>query len=188
MKYFVLDRRGRSDSNVRHGDGTAQPSHSSREIVRMRIPIADVGLSINYRWCFLLRLAKLLRLPQTVKSLAHMERILTEIKLDKGLIILKISQLNLALVVTCHWIGCLWHSCANISTRLGHDTNWLMQDEEDPALSIDHDDLNASGAYLRSVYWSIVETSTVGSGDIIPTNIVNTFPTAAIYFITRFSC
>jgi len=146
------------------------------------VPIDLLGL-VNSRWCFLLRFTKLLRLPQTVESLGHMERILTEFKLDKGLIILKISQLNLALVVTCHWIGCLWHSCANISTRLGHDTNWLKQDEEDPALSIDHEDLNGYGAYLRSVYWAIVGTSTVGYGDIIPTNIVETtFATVVILF------
>ena len=50
------------------------------------MPVDLLGL-VNSRWCFLLRLTKLLRLPQTVESLGHMERILTEIKLDKGLII-----------------------------------------------------------------------------------------------------
>jgi len=146
------------------------------------MPIDLLGL-INHRWCFLLRLTKLLRLPQTVDSFGNLERVLTDFKLDKGLLILKISQLNFALVVTCHWIGCLWHSCANISLKLGHDINWLKQDEEDPTLSIDHDDLNGFGAYLRSVYWAIVGTSTVGYGDIIPTNIVETtFATVIILF------
>lgn len=146
------------------------------------VPIDLVGL-INPQWCFLLRLTKLLKLSQTVESFGYLERVLTDSKLDKGLIILKISQLNYALVVTCHWIGCMWHSCANISLKLGHDTNWLKQDEEDPALSIDHDDLNGFGAYLRSVYWAIVSTSTVGYGDIIPMNIVETtFATVIILF------
>ena len=150
------------------------------EIVSV-LPIDLVGMIVNPQWCFILRMNKIFRLP---KILTSMNKVIAYFKLEKGLVMLKIGQLNIALVITCHWIGCLWHSCANISSKYaGFDTTWLQQDEQDNSLSIDHDALNGNGAYLRSIYWAIVASTTVGYGDIIPTNIVETtFATVIILF------
>jgi len=137
------------------------------------LPIDVLG-TITSRWCFLLRLSKLVRLPQLLRSINKLERVMADSKLDKGLTVLKIATLNLALIVTCHWIACLWHSCASIGLSIGFETTWLLQDEEDPTLSINHSELNGFGAYLRSIYWAIVGTTTVGYGDIIPQNILET--------------
>jgi hypothetical protein len=155
--------------------------NSIAEIVAI-LPIDLFGV-VNPRWCFILRLSKLVRLPRILTSMQKLERMMADFKLEKGLVLLKIGKLNIALVILCHWIGCLWHSCANVSLKFGFETNWIQQDEVDNTLSIDHDALNGNGAYLRSIYWAIVASTTVGYGDIIPTNIVETtFATVVILF------
>ena len=145
-------------------------------------PVDILGV-FNSRWCFLLRLSKILRLPQVIASFTKLERLLSDIKLEKGMLFLKIGKLNFALIITCHWIGCLWHACASISEILGMENNWLKEDEEDASLSIDHSQFRGFGPYLRSIYWALVGTSTVGYGDIVPTNILETaFATVFILF------
>lgn len=156
--------------------------HNSIFEVVAILPFDLIGLR-NPRWCYIFRLSKLIRIPRILKSMEKLERIMAEFKLEKGLVLMKIGKLNIALVVTCHWIGCLWHSCASVSSKFGFQTTWLQQDETDPTLSIDHSALNGSGAYLRSIYWAIVASTTVGYGDIIPTNILETtFATIVILF------
>jgi hypothetical protein len=152
-----------------------------RECAAM-VPLDLLGI-IHSRWCFLLRASKVFRLPQVIRSFTKLERALSDFKLEKGLLLLKIGKLNLALVVSCHWIGCLWHACATISDSIGMENNWVKQDEEDPSLSIVHSEFYGFGSYLRSVYWAIVGMTTVGYGDIVPTNILETsFATVIILF------
>jgi Ion transport protein. len=146
------------------------------------VPLDLLGL-IHPQWCFPLRMTKVLRLSRVFKSFTKLERALSDFKLEKGLLLLKIGKLNLALVVFCHWIGCLWHACASISNIFGMENNWMKQDEEDLSLSISHDEFHGFGSYLRSVYWAIVGMTTVGYGDIVPTNILETsFATVIILF------
>eukprot|EP00814_Leptocylindrus_danicus_P018467 CAMPEP_0116042656 /NCGR_PEP_ID=MMETSP0321-20121206/25832_1 /TAXON_ID=163516 /ORGANISM="Leptocylindrus danicus var. danicus, Strain B650" /LENGTH=1504 /DNA_ID=CAMNT_0003523199 /DNA_START=812 /DNA_END=5322 /DNA_ORIENTATION=+ len=59
--------------------------------------------------------------------------------------------------------------------------NWREKDTSDPSLAISHSDLGGASGYLRSVYWAIVGMSTVGYGDIIPTNELET--TASTFII-----
>lgn len=146
------------------------------------LPIDLLGC-ISSRWCFMLRLSKLFRLPSALTRMKKLERAMADLKLDKGMIWLKMLKLNLALVITCHWIGCLWHSCANLSSSVGYENNWIDQDEADTSLSIDHSALNGNGAYFRSLYFAIVSSTTVGYGDITPRNIIETtFATIVILF------
>lgn len=146
------------------------------------VPLDLLGL-IHPQWCFLLRMTKVLRLSRVFNSFTKLERALSDFKFEKGLLLLKIGKLNLALVVFCHWIGCLWHACASISNFIGMENNWIKQDEEDLSLSIAHDEFHGFGSYLRSVYWAIVGMTTVGYGDIVPTNILETsFATVILLF------
>ena len=77
------------------------------------------------------------------------------------------------MLVVCHWVACLWYACADFGISVGASDNWRDADESDETLAIDHDHLGGSG-YLRSIYWAIVGMSTVGYGDIIPTNSYET--------------
>lgn len=141
--------------------------------VLISLPVDVLG-TINSKWCFLLRLLRIFRLPLIFECFSNLQKTLTDFKLEKGLLMLKMFQLNFALVVTCHWIACVWHSSASISKLMDYENNWLLQDEEDHSLAIDHDRFFGRGDYLRSIYWAIVATSTVGYGDIIPTNTLET--------------
>ena len=52
---------------------------------------------------------------------------------------------------------------------------------QDPLFDILHDDMGEFSAWLRSIYWAIVSLSTVGYGDVIPQNILETvFATLAV--------
>lgn len=138
------------------------------------LPLDFLAIILPSRWSFLLRLNKLARLPEFMKSLDKLDVILKDLNLNAGLALLNVAKLNLALLVTCHVVGCLWHGCADIGQSIGYSITWRIADEEDTTLAIDHSDLNGFGSYLRSVYWAIVGMSTVGYGDIVPTNIFET--------------
>ncbi len=159
-----------------------QDHNPIREVIAA-LPIDFVAIAAPSRFSFLFRLSKLARLPDMMKSLSHLDTVMTDLNLDKGLALLNVAKLNLALLVTCHWVGCLWHSCADIGLNLGFLNTWRIADEQDPTLSIDHSGLSGFGSYLRAVYWAIVGMSTVGYGDIIPTNILETtYATVVILF------
>ena len=119
----------------------------------------------------ILRLNKVLRLPDLIKSFGHLDTIMTDLNLRNGLAMLNVAKLNLALLATCHIVGCLWHGCADIGLSLDYDLTWRIVDEDDPTLSINHSDLSGMGSHLRAVYWAIVGMSRVGYGDIVLTNI-----------------
>ncbi len=154
----------------------------SAEII-VSIPFDLLGLITDSRLCFLFRLVKFIRLPQILKHIDYLNRHLSDYRLGGDLVLFKVITLNCVLLIVCHWVGTLWHGCADLSQQLGYFQNWREIDEEDETLSISHSDLGGFSAYLRSVYWAIVGMSTVGYGDIVPTNILETtFATIIILF------
>ena len=87
------------------------------------------------------------------------------------------------LVVACHWVGCLWLLCGRASRNSLALDDWIRADEASSDFSIDHGDLGGTCGYLRAVYFAMVAMSTVGYGDIVPTNALETaFTTAVILF------
>lgn len=102
---------------------------------------------------------------------------------DIDLSLYRVMKLNILMIVVCHWCGCLWYMMASLSISLGLSQNWRYADENNALFSVSHSDFGGFAAYLRSVYWAIVGMSTVGYGDIIPTNIIEiTFATVVILF------
>lgn len=147
------------------------------------LPLDFLSIFIKRRYQYIFRSTKLLKLKNFRRSLRVFERAVSDWKLEGSLIILRIIKLNLALLVTCHWVGCLWHGFANIGQWVGYEETWLQADESDVSLSIDHSEFGTFGPYLRSIYWAIVGMSTVGYGDIVPVNILETgFATIIILF------
>jgi len=87
------------------------------------------------------------------------------------------------MIVVCHWCGCLWYIVASLSISLGYSQNWRDADKNNEQFTISHSDFGGFAAYFRSMYWAIVGMSTVGYGDIIPTNIIEiNFATVVILF------
>jgi len=103
------------------------------------------------------------------------DEILNELKIDIDLVLYRVFKLNFFMVVVSHWVGCLWFMMGSLSKRLGYSENWLDADESNLSLSISHSDYGGFSVYLRSVYFAVVGMSTVGYGDIVPTNILETF-------------
>ena len=111
------------------------------------------------------------------------EIMLAELKIDIDLSLYRVLKLNVLMIVVCHWCGCLWYMVASLSISLGYSQNWRDADENNERFTISHSDFGGFAAYLRSIYWAIVGMSTVGYGDIIPTNIIEiTFATVVILF------
>ena len=147
------------------------------------IPIDLLGLIVNTQWCFLLRLTKCFRLPHILKIVDDFNRHLSDYKIGGDMVLFKVIKLNIILLIVCHWVGTMWHGCADLSQQLGFANNWRRSDESDETLSISHSDFGGFSGYLRSVYWAIVGMSTTGYGDIIPTNLLETtFATVVILF------
>ena len=104
----------------------------------------------------LLRLLRLLRLEQYIDAL--------EERVKANLSVLRILRMMLKLLFLMHLLGCFWA----LIGRLGYETNWLAAyATEDGATALTSP---AHIQYLIAVYWALTTLTTVGYGDISPTN------------------
>ena len=129
--------------------------------------------------------AKLPRLLAHVfPKMELVEHHIGEVYKDASVFGRRVVKLYLLLILACHWIGCLWLLCGRISRFLDYPDNWIETDEAPyNSLRINHLALGGTCGYLRSVYWAIVGMSTVGYGDIVPTNQLETlFASCVILF------
>ena len=138
-----------------------QQHNFAREVVGL-VPFDLVSCFFGGRFCHHFRLAKLVRLPNIAMYMESVEVMLSELKIDIDLSLYRVIKLNVLMIVVCHWCGCLWYMMASLSISLGYSQNWRHADENDELLSVSHSDFGEFAAYLRSIYWAIVEMSTVG--------------------------
>lgn len=159
-----------------------QQNNLPREILCL-VPFDIASCFFGGRYCHFARLAKLIRLPKIAHHMESIEIMLAELKIDIDLSLYRVIKLNIVMLTVCHWVGCLWYMMASLSILLGKDENWCQADEGNELFDISHADFGDFTAYLRSIYWAIVGMSTVGYGDIVPTNIIEmTFATVVILF------
>ena len=129
-------------------------------------------------------LVKILRLPNiSLYKDSTVDAVLNELNIVVDLVLYRVFKLNLFMVVVSHWVGCLWFMIGSLSKRFEYNENWLDADESNELLSISHSDYGGFSVYLRSVYFAVVGMSTIGYGDIVPTNVLETsYTTVVILF------
>ena len=77
---------------------------------------------------------------------------------------LRISQMFLGVLILCHWVACAFHLIGDVSLSSDDSNattapaNWLVED----GTAGEH----AGGRYLRSFFWALYTTSTIGYGSV----------------------
>jgi len=120
---------------------------------------SSLGMLRFLRLFRLLRLLRLLKLGEYIAAL--------EIKFDLNLTFLRICQMVVSLLFLAHMLGCFWFYCAALVGINDETTTWVSSYDDGSAM-----DADASTQYLYSVYWALTTLTTVGYGDITPTNNV----------------
>ena len=114
-----------------------------------------------------LRMFRLLRMLRMLKVLVLMDRLSSRIELtfNVNLQFLRILKMVMWLLFLSHLLACVWFYVGTLSLRLGYETNWLTEYDNANALTATVD-----VQYLYSLYWALTTLTTVGYGDITPTN------------------
>jgi len=163
FRYFMFTEEGIIQHNRERIKDHFFSEHIMWREIFASIPFDIIAL-ISYRFSYLhlVRMTKNLRLLTISSYVNRAERLLEEFKLGLNQSHRRVIKLNLLMIIVCHWVGCIWYLCADISKLIGLDNNWIERDENNESLSIDHSDLGGFAGYLRSIYWAIVGMSTVG--------------------------
>lgn len=88
-----------------------------------------------------------------------------EIKFDLNLTFLRILQMVMGMIFLAHMLGCFWFYMAAIRGLDPDIMTWVSSYDGGSAL-----DADPQVQYLYSVYWALTTLTTVGYGDITPTN------------------
>jgi len=107
-----------------------------------------------------LRLVRLLRLLRLLKIQQYINII--EDALNINMTFVSLIKLILGIAYLTHVLGCAWYWIGSTSTA---DTTWLQVYDDASGL-----ESSVWVRYLYSVYWAFTTLSTVGYGDIVPTN------------------
>lgn len=116
----------------------------------------------------LLRSPRLLRLEDCFRIIRKLEN-----NVSFNPIFVRMFELLLIIFLIDHWIACLWFLIGRLTSPSGE--SWLNSDylqAESPTTQ-----------YLYSLYWSITTLTTVGYGDITPTNNVEIIFTFMVMFL-----
>ena len=171
-------------------------NHSLMREVITGTPWDLLGLALGQRYFNVLRVPKMLRITKLFKYSDGVEKMLVDSSFNVDQAARRVFKLMFLMIAVCHWVGCMWHMCAVLSVEVYGDglnpgnwrgttpqTNWREVDEADTLFDVRHEDLGKFSGYLRSIYWAIVGLSTVGYGDIVPQNVLETiFATIVILF------
>ena len=120
---------------------------------------SSLGMLRFLRLFRLLRLLRLLKVGEYVAAL--------EIRFDINLTFLRIVQMVLQLLFLAHMLGCFWFYMAALVGIDMEITTWVSSYDDGRGV-----DAPPDVQYLYAVYWALTTLTTVGYGDITPTNDV----------------
>jgi hypothetical protein len=147
--------------------------------ILMSVPWDVIAVFIGDEYCALFRCFRVLRLfnvkPLFQNMKINMNGQTSSCKL--GMIKLKIStalrrflKLNIALLLLCHWVGCLFIFVGRVSQFSSDDFgngndetggSWIESDESDERFYLKSYGTSMSWTlYLRAIYWALVGMST----------------------------
>ena len=136
------------------------PSSVPVELIEVMLPAdADAGHLSLLRFLRMFRLIRLLRLLKIGGYITSLEEVF-----DVSLKPLRVVSLVLKMTFVAHLLACAWYYIGNTAGS-DEEVTWVTSYDDGTAL-----DAPLSTKYLYSMYWSLTTLTTVGYGDITPTN------------------
>mmetsp|Transcript_6484 Transcript_6484/g.7871 ORF Transcript_6484/g.7871 Transcript_6484/m.7871 type:complete len:918 (-) Transcript_6484:222-2975(-) len=125
------------------------------------------GLPVSLKAVRLLRLLRLMKLARMLRATRTLQQWQNRLNVTYT----KVELLKIFVIICfcAHWMACCWGLMANADWLTeGESITWfdlLVLDSKDPELVDD-----PYGQYIMSIYFAVMTLTTVGYGDIHPTN------------------
>ncbi len=132
------------------------------------ILIKIIGFNISPKLIELLRIPRLLR---GVHCITIFKRWENNVNVNPAAI--RMFNLVLGIFLIDHWVACFWFFIGEIAKDSGE--SWFINSSLESA--------SLTTKYLTSLYWSITTLTTVGYGDITPTNDLEIVFTLVVMFL-----
>jgi len=139
------------------------PSSVPVELVDIFVQNNSLGLLRFLRMFRLLRLLRLLKIEEYVDTLEN--------AFDVNLRILRVVFMLIKICFLSHILGCFWYYTAVLSND--EQTSTWTETYDDGRIA--QPGVSTSVRYLYAVYWAVTTLTTVGYGDLVPTNDAERF-------------
>ena len=157
---WVTDRKLIARRYMRGWFWIDAPSSFPLELVELVTDAGSLGMLRFLRTLRLFRLARLLKVDDLINQLTDSSDI------DFGpsaRLIMMIAKL----VYFAHFLACFWFGVSLLGEAEGMETTWTREYDNG---RVAEPDAPTDVKYMYSIYWALTTLTTVGYGDITPTN------------------